>query len=122
MLIGIDIIDIKRIKQAALRTPHFLERMYTVGELEYCQGKANPYPSLAARFAAKEAVRKLHPAFSRGIGFHDVEVEVEAGGRPRIVLHGAALIKYEEAGIRNIDLSLSHSTTHAIAAVIAEKE
>ncbi|MGE5390190.1 MAG: holo-ACP synthase [Deltaproteobacteria bacterium] len=122
MLIGIDIIEIERIKEAALRTPHFLERLYTVGELEYCRSKANPYPSLAARFAAKEAVRKLHPALSQGIGFHDVEVAVEAGGRPRILLHGAALLRSEQEGIRNIDLSLSHSATHAIAAVIAEKE
>lgn len=122
MLIGIDIIEIDRIKQAALRTPRFLERLYTSGELAYCRSKINPYPSLAVRFAAKEAVRKLHPIFIRGIGFHDVEVAVEADGRPRIVLHGAALIRCEQMGIRNIDLSLSHSATHAIAAVIAEKE
>ena len=122
MLIGIDIIEIERIKQVVLRTPRFLERLYTAEELAYCRGKANPYPSLAARFAAKEAVRKLHSTLSRGIGFQDVEVALEAGGRPRIVLHGAALIKCEAAGIRKIDLSLSHSITHAIAAVIAEKE
>jgi len=121
-VIGIDIIEIERIKQAVLRTPRFLNRLYTVGELDYCRSKSNPYPSLAARFAAKEAVRKLHPSLSRGIGFRDVEVVVEAGGRPRIVLHGAALVRCEEAGIRNIDLSLSHSATHAIAAVIAEEE
>lgn len=120
MLIGIDIIEIDRIKQAALRTPRFLERVYTVGELEYCRSKANPYPSLAARFAAKEAVRKLHPIFTQGIGFHEVEVESGLAGRPNILLHGTALIKCEEEGIRNISLSLSHSTTHAIAAVIAE--
>lgn len=122
MLIGIDIIEIDRIKQATLRTPRFLERLFTSGELAYCRGKANPYPSLAARFAAKEAVRKLHPIFIRGIGFHDVEVAVEADGRPRIVLHGTALIRCEQTGIGNISLSLSHSATHAIAAVIAEKE
>ena len=122
LLIGIDIIEIDRIRQAALRTPRFLERLYTSGELEYCRSKANPYPSLAARFAAKEAVRKLHPAFTRDIGFHDVEVLVGAGGRPQILLHGAALIKCEQEGIRNINLSLSHSAIHAIAAVIAERE
>jgi len=122
LLIGIDIIEIDRIKQVSLRTPRFLERLFTSEELAYCRSKANPYPSLAVRFAAKEAVRKLHPIFTRGIGFHDVEVAVDDDGRPRIVLHGVALIRREQAGIGNIDLSLSHSATHAIAAAIAEKE
>lgn len=122
MLIGIDIIEIDRIKQVVMRTPRFLERLYTTGELEYCYSKSNPYPSLAVRFAAKEAVRKLHPVLARGIGFHDVEVVAGIGGRPEILLHGAALTRSEQEGIRNINLSLSHSATHAIAAVIAERE
>lgn len=121
MLIGIDIIEIDRIKQVILRTPRFMERVYTTGELAYCRSKANPYPSLAARFAAKEAMRKLHPVFIGGIRFHEVEVESGLAGRPQILLHGTALIRCEQGGIRNINLSLSHSATHAIAAVVAEK-
>ena len=63
MLIGVDIIEIERVKKAVERTPRFLDRVFTSRELVYCMKKANPYPSLAARFAAKEALRKLHPAF-----------------------------------------------------------
>lgn len=119
MLIGIDIVDIDRIKQVALRTPRFLKRVFTPGEIEYCFGKSNPYPSLAARFAAKEALRKVHPCFSQGIKFHEVEVTRGDDGRPDILLHGNALLLKEKAGIKKISLSLSHSNNQAVAAVIA---
>jgi len=120
MRIGIDIVDIGRFQTVAQRTPRLLQRVFTERELSYCLAKANPYPSLAARFAAKEAVRKLHPALSRGIRFHDVEVTVDAQGRPGIALHGAALANCQAAGLHDIRVSLSHSKMQAIAAVIAE--
>ncbi|HQE22789.1 MAG TPA: holo-ACP synthase [Syntrophomonadaceae bacterium] len=120
MRIGIDIVDIGRFKTAAQRTPRILQRVFTERELSYCMAKANPYPSLAARFAAKEAIRKLHPDLSRGIRFHDVEVTVDGQGRPEVALHGAALAHCQAAGLQSITLSLSHSKMQAIAAVIAE--
>ncbi|WP_054692276.1 holo-ACP synthase [Syntrophomonas palmitatica] len=121
MLIGVDIIDIDRIQAAAARTPRFLYRLFTERELSYCMNKANPYPSLAARFAAKEAFRKLDSVLSRGIGFQDVEVIVNNIGKPELVLHGQALEKCRQANIRNFALSLSHSRNQAVAALIAEK-
>ncbi len=121
MLIGIDIIDIDRIKKSAQRTPRFLERVFTGQELQYCFGKANPYPSLAVRFAAKEAVRKLDPVFSGGIKYHDVEIVVDENGKPDLRLHGLAAEKGQLAGISSISVSLSHATQHAVAAVIASK-
>ncbi|MBO8158244.1 holo-ACP synthase [Thermosyntropha sp.] len=121
MLIGIDIVDIERVKKAVERNPRFLKRVFTPNELEYCMGKNNPYPSLAARFAAKEALRKLHPFFSKGIKFHEVEVVRDSGGRPNIVLYGNALLKKRQAGIENLSLSLSHAKYQAVAAVIATK-
>lgn len=121
MLVGVDIIDIKRIKNAVERTPRFLCRLFTEQELAYCFQKANPYPSLAVRFAAKEAIRKLHPAFSAGIRFHEVEVFCNQDGRPELILHGLALEKWKQNGIGQISISLSHSKEQAIAAAVAAK-
>lgn len=121
MLIGIDIIDIERIKNTVLRTPRFLSRVFTRQELDYCFSKKDPYPSLAVRFAAREAVRKLDPAFISGILFHEVEVFILKDGRPELHLHGTALERCREYKIANLSISLSHSKGQAIAAVIATK-
>ncbi len=122
MLVGIDIIDIERIKAAVERTPRFLYRIFTKQELEYCFSKSDPYPSLAVRFAAREAVRKLDPVFTSGVLFQDIEVFTHGDGRPELKLHGAALEKSRQEGISKLTISLSHSKTQAIAAVIAKKE
>ncbi|MEQ8200469.1 MAG: holo-ACP synthase [Syntrophomonadaceae bacterium] len=122
MLVGIDIVDIDRIRAAAARTPRFLARVFTPGELDHCRGKADPFPSLAARFAAREAVRKLDPAFITGVSFHDTEVVVDSNGKPLLVLHGRALEGARQAGIKDLAISLSHSRGQAIAVVIADKE
>ncbi|MDD3852583.1 MAG: holo-ACP synthase [Syntrophomonadaceae bacterium] len=120
MLIGIDLVDINRIKAAIERTPRFLERVFTPAEREYCQRKTNPYPSLAVRFAAKEAVRKLGEEYSKGIQFHDIEIKNDAAGRPYILLHGLAWQRSQEGRI-TMDVSLSHSRNQAIATVIATR-
>ncbi len=120
MLIGVDIVDIERIKIAVERTPRFLTRVFTPGELEYCLKKKNPYPSLAARFAAKEALRKLHPVFINGIAFHDVEVINDLDGRPQLYLHNNALELQYKAGLANLAISLSHAKYQAIATIIAK--
>lgn len=120
MRIGIDIVDIRRFELVVQRTPRLLQRVFTDRERAYCMAKSNPYPSLAARFAAKEAVRKLHPGLSQGICFHDVEVTVDGQGRPGVALHGVAWERCKTLGFTAIDLSLSHSKEQAIAAVIAE--
>lgn len=121
MLIGIDIVDIARIRLIADRTPRFLERVFTAQELRYCYMKKDPFPSLAARFAAREALRKLDRAFVKGIGFHETEIIVDAEGRPRLVLHGTALQRAREADIKDLEISLSHSRDQAVAVVIAKK-
>lgn len=121
MRIGIDIVDIDRLQKAVERTPHFLERIYSQQELDYCFKKHNPYPSLAVRFASKEAFRKLDESFTRGVRFQDVEVVIAVGGRPALVLHGGALEKASILGMNSWDLSLAHSKQQAIAAVIANR-
>lgn len=119
MLIGIDIIDIDRIKKTIERTPSFLEKIYTPRERNYCLAKHNPYPSLAARFAAKEAVRKLDPVFISGSAWQNIEVINSKSGKPEIFLHGKVLENAKQIGVTDIKLSLSHSKNQAIAAVIA---
>ncbi len=121
MLIGIDIIEIDRVKKAVERTPRFLERVFTSRELSYCMDKANPYPSLAVRFAAKEALRKLHPALAGGVRFHDLEVLKGKDGRPQVHLHGEAKYRSQLEGIGKISISLAHSREQAIATAIAKK-
>lgn len=120
MLVGVDIVDIERIKLAIVRTPRFLTRIFTPNEIDYSLGKKNPYPSLAARFAAKEALRKLHPAFTQGIAFHDVEVINDIKGRPILYLHNRAKEVMQEHGIADIAISLSHARYQAIATIIAQ--
>lgn len=122
MFVGVDIVDIERIKLAAQRTPRFLHRIFTPGEIEYCLRKKDPYPSLAVRFAAKEAFRKLHPAFSKGIAFHDVEVVNTLKGRPQLCLHNKALELQKELGIDDLAISLSHAKYQAIATIVARKK
>ena len=122
MFIGIDIIDIGRVEKIARRTPRFLHRVFTDQELEYCLQKKNPYPSLAARFAAKEAVRKLDQAFISGIRFQEIEVLIGENGKPYIALHGTALARSREKGLGTFSLSLAHAENQAIAAVLVLKE
>ena len=121
MLVGIDIVDIVRIKTVINRTPSFLERIFTAQEIEYCYKNKDPFPSLAARFAAREAVRKLDRVFVKGIRFHDIEVIVDADGKPWLFLHPPALQRAQSAGIKDLALSLSHSREQAVAVVIANK-
>jgi holo-[acyl-carrier protein] synthase len=121
LLLGVDIVDVARIKKTVLRTSRFLQQIFTEKEQAYCLGKKNPYPSLAARFAAKEAVRKLDAVFLSGISWNEIEVLNEKGGKPVINLRGKAAQKAEETGIHSLVISLSHTDEQAIAIVLAAK-
>lgn len=98
-----------------------LRRLFTSGELDYCLRLARPAPSLAARFAAKEAFYK---AIGTGIGhggcWTDAEVVRSMNGRPRLQLHGAAASTAERLAVRRVHLSLSHTLEFAVASVILE--
>lgn len=122
MRIGIDIVDIDRMEVVVKRTPHFLNRVFSTGELDYCLAKRNPYPSLAARFAAKEAFRKIDVGLCQGIRFSDVEVVITEGGRPELILSASALAKLKDLGINRWEISLAHSRNQAVAAIIAYGE
>ena len=118
--IGIDVVEIERFRTSLLRTPSMRERLFTVSELDYVSTKADPVPSLAARFAAREAAMK---AMGLGLGafeFHDVSVERVASGAPSLVVVGRAAELAGERGVTRWHLSVSHSELVAVAYVIAE--
>jgi holo-[acyl-carrier protein] synthase len=118
---GIDIVEIERLKEAIERHgSRLLERVFTSQEL--AEAKGNP-ASLAARFAAKEAVSK---ALGTGIGrvkWHEIEILRGPAREPLLILHGEAACLAEELGYETWTISLSHTHVHAVAlAVAAGKE
>jgi holo-[acyl-carrier protein] synthase len=114
---GVDLLEIERFASAFQRYgQRFLQRLFTPTEL--AENKAN-LASLAARFAAKEAVAK---ALGTGIGrvaWHDIEICRGAAGEPVLILHGAAQRLANEQHLETWSLSLSHTQYHAIALVVA---
>jgi holo-[acyl-carrier protein] synthase len=121
--LGTDLIEIERIAHSVERFGEaFLQRIFTPGEIAYCQRKKkNAAESLAARFAAKEAGAKaLGTGISRGVSWLEFEVRRLPGQRPELHLSGRAEEVAKALGIRRLSLSLAHSRGLSIAVVIAE--
>lgn len=121
--IGIDIIEVRRVREVISRTPRFVERVYTQRERAYCDSRgAVAAQHYAARFAAKEAALKaLQTGWTGGIAWQDIEVASRDSGAPVLILHGRVRELYEQSGARAAHLSISHTTEHAIAQVILER-
>lgn len=121
--LGVDIVEIERMRAILKRTPSFARRVFSEAEQAYCDGKAQPEVHYATRFAAKEAVVKaLGTGFSEGIGVRDIEVRRTSKGRPYVVLTGRAREVAREQGVREIPLSLSFTHTEAVACAMAITE
>jgi holo-[acyl-carrier protein] synthase len=118
--IGIDLVDIERFRRSLERTPSLRTRLFTPVELEYVAPQADPVPSLAARFAAREAVMKALGVGLGAFGFHEVWVERAPSGRPWLAFTGRALELSAEAGVARWHLSLTHTDLTAAAYVIAD--
>ena len=119
--IGCDIISVQRIQTAMERNERFADKLFTPAEIAYCQSKASPWQSYAARFAAKEAVMKaLGTGWDGKVNWLDIEVRSDDKGNPYIKLSGGARKLADEKGICNIQLSLSHEKENALAFVIME--
>ena len=119
---GIDIAEVPRVAQALERFgDRFLHRIFTAGEIRYCDSKANRVERYAARFAAKEAAMKaLGTGWNHGVRWRDCEVVRAPGGRPTIVFHGKAGEFAAKLGVKNAALSLTHTSQQAFAQVILE--
>ena len=119
--LGVDIVEIERMRVILQRTPRFKERVFTADERAYCDGTASPEIHYATRFAAKEAVLK---ALGTGFGCgkydpRDVEVRRSAKGRPYVVLHRAAKELAAQQQINEIPVSLSYTHIEAVACAMA---
>lgn len=120
--VGTDLIEVARIQAAHQRFgDRFLQRVLRPEEIAYCLAHADPFPFLAARFAAKEAVAK---AFGTGIGrqlrWQDLEVKHRPSGQPYVVLHDQAQHLLQQRQARALHLSLSHTRHHACAVAVLE--
>jgi holo-[acyl-carrier protein] synthase len=120
--LGVDLIEIDRVKRAHERFgQRFIDRLFTSQEAAYCLKKSDPYPSLAGRFAVKEAVIK---AFSRGFGgrwkWNQIEVVRDEVGKPSLRLTGILEKLRIERRITAMHLTLAHSKRDATATVILE--
>ena len=119
---GIDIAEVPRIRQSIERFgERFLQRVFTDGEIRYCESKANRFERYAARFAAKEAgMKALGTGWNFGVRWRDLEVARKPGGRPTLMLHGKAAEFAAKLGATSIALSLTHTREQAMAQVILE--
>jgi len=117
--VGVDLIEIDRIRQALERYPRFRERCFTEAEQAYCDSRPNPAQSYAARFAGKEAVGK---ALGYGVARAFAWREVEIVGRPKpsVRLSGRAAAWAQRAGAGAIDLSMTHSRDLASAVAVID--
>ena len=117
--VGIDVVPVERFAETLRRTPSLAGRLFTAAEQVTAAGAPRTAESLAARFAAKEALAK---SLGAGGGMHwtDAEVLVDDAGRPSLAVRGTVQARAESLGVRRFHVSLSHDGGIAAATVIAE--
>lgn len=111
--IGVDVVDIDRFGESLSRTPSLKDRLFTEAE------RTRPLASLAARFAAKEAIAKALGA-PRGMGWHDAEIVTNDAGAPSFLIRGSVQARADVLGVRTVHVSLSHDAGIASAFVVLE--
>ena len=108
MELGLDIVEISRVRALARRQPRFLTRVFSAEEISYCRGKKLQWQHFAVRFAAKEAVWKALGA--KGLALKDIAVSRDASGKPGVLVKGKPM--------KRLKLSLSHSERYAVAVAV----
>jgi holo-[acyl-carrier protein] synthase len=120
--IGTDIIEVSRIKTVMERDIGFREKIFTEGEIAYCEKMKHKEQNYAARFSAKEAFLKaIGTGWRFGVRFADIDVYHDELGKPLIRLYGKADELVKKEGITKIHVSLSHIKEMATAIVILER-
>ncbi|CDD11208.1 holo-[acyl-carrier-protein] synthase [Phascolarctobacterium succinatutens CAG:287] len=120
--IGCDIIEIERIARA-IKRESFIQRVFTAKEAAYCQSRGQQAAaSFAARFAAKEAVLKALGTGLREGSLQEIAVANDGLGKPLVQLSGHFAMLAKQLGVKNIQISLSHSRDFAVAYVIMEDD
>ena len=120
--LGVDIAEVPRIRAAIeKRGQAFLRRVFTSGEIAYCERFKNKFERFAGRFAAKEAAMKaLGTGWGRGVRWVDLEVVREQSGRPTLAITGEAGKIASQLGVKHIAVSITHTADQAFAQVIFE--
>ena len=117
---GVDMLEIERLRETVERHgQHFIARIFTLAEQTEC---GSNFPSLAARFAAKEAVSKALGTGIGDVGWQDIEILRAESGAPKLILHGYAEKLAADLGLKTWSVSLSHTREHAVAMVVATSE
>jgi holo-[acyl-carrier protein] synthase len=118
--LGLDVTEIDRVAAILARYgDRFLARIFTGGEIAYCQRHRDPAPSLAARFATKEATMKaLGTGAARGVTWRDIEVVRRPGEAPQLRLHGGAARRFEQMGGQSSLMTITHARSLAVAQVL----
>ena len=114
-------VDVEEISAINIENETFVERNFTASEQAYCRKAASPQASFAGRWSAKEAVFKALGVSSKGAGaaLADIEVLADANGAPEVKLFGDAAKAAKEAGVKKVNVSISHSDTQAIAVAVS---
>jgi holo-[acyl-carrier protein] synthase len=120
--VGTDICDVARMERELGREGGgFRDSVFTPSEVAYCRGMRYPAQHFAARFAAKEAVRKaLAVVGVPSLAWRDVEIERGDGGNPKVLLHGDARREADARRVGEVLVSLSHTNELAVACVVVE--
>jgi holo-[acyl-carrier protein] synthase len=120
--LGLDLVEVARLRSVRERRgERFLRRVFTETEIEACLNRADPDPSLAARFAAKEAgMKALGTGWADGVRWQDLEVVSAPGSAPRMTLRGRAADCAAALGAEFVQLSLTHDAGVAAAVVVLE--
>jgi holo-[acyl-carrier protein] synthase len=117
--IGVDLVDVDRMRAVLARTPRLAGRLFTPAERAYAEASGDPAERFAVRFAAKEAVMKALGVGLGAFAWHDVEVVRAHSGAPRLVVTGRAAALADAAGVTSWKLTLAHTATTAEAIAVA---
>ena len=119
---GVDLVELDRFREAYDRHAAFGNGLFTEAEITYCHARPDPYPHLAARYAAKEACMKAFGVGMGGFGasgrFQEIEVEIAPSGKPTLRLHGSMEKMGRRYGIQQLTISISHARDYAVATVM----
>lgn len=116
---GADLLDIDRFRAVLIRRPGLVKRCFTESERFSLEERRDTVPGLAVRFAAKEAVMKALGVGLGGFALRDVEVQRDSSGEPLLLLHGRAARLAETRGVSEWRISLSHTSSNAMAVALA---
>jgi holo-[acyl-carrier protein] synthase len=116
--IGVDLVDVERVKRLLSRRKTFVDRVFTSEEIAYCERQASPAECYAARWAAREACRKAMGGI-REMRWHDVWVERAPTGAPRLALAGSSRARMDALGVTDVLVALTHERQMAAAFCVA---